>query len=212
MSSSGGGSSAKMLVARSKLIKAAPAMMEGRRWHCACSVGVGFDQRGVIALEMVAVGRGDGGDVGSKERESRTFWAGYDLWPRGVEHVIVVRRQGHDVAAMQNIWHGVGRYWFLVAVRNMETGQRNGSWAMYCVVLRCLEVVLGHEWESGTGVAGFYQMRMNRNRKFLRNGYLLKATKEYYQVLHWKRRGELSRRQKHAEQVQCRSIGDLRTL
>jgi hypothetical protein len=39
--------------------------------------------------------------------------------------------------------------------------------------------------------------------KFLRNGYLLKATKEYYQVLHWKQRGELSRRQKHVEQVQC---------
>ncbi|KAJ7314177.1 hypothetical protein DFH08DRAFT_821542 [Mycena albidolilacea] len=39
------------------------------------------------------------------------------------------------------------------------------------------------------------------SRKFLRNGYLLKATKEYNQLLHWKRRGELSRRQKHVEQV-----------
>jgi hypothetical protein len=28
--------------------------------------------------------------------------------------------------------------------------------------------------------------------KSLRNRYLLKATKEYYQVLHWKQRGKLS--------------------
>jgi hypothetical protein len=27
--------------------------------------------------------------------------------------------------------------------------------------------------------------------KYTRNGYLLKATKEYYQVLQWKPRGEL---------------------
>jgi hypothetical protein len=55
----------------------------------------------------VAVGRGDGGDVGSEERESRTFWAGYDVQPRGVEHVVVVRCQGHDITAAQNIWRGV---------------------------------------------------------------------------------------------------------
>lgn len=55
----------------------------------------------------VVVGRGDGGDVGSEERESHTFWVGYDVQPRGVKHVVVVRCQGHDIAAVQNIWRGV---------------------------------------------------------------------------------------------------------